>query len=357
MNSTNKHRKSLSREDISNYLSSEDERLKHSIEQQSLENDFDADALEGWKSTNTPIGSMKRLDQKFAPSSNFFLLLTISAGVLVFTFLFFIYSASPSESSITADSTETVQITFEKTDVTIPEKIDSLEPLPKKQSIRPTAIKEEFKEKVSTQENIDLTKNNISSELNISNIPLIKLDRPKIPKVVTNFTAKEIYLSDLKLVDYRVYRSRPTIKAKTMTLSGTPANMETSTSQMEETEWKTSDVPYIDYLKKSQELFSRENYKKALTRYLTILETYPDDVNALFYSGLCYYNLKQYSDASHQFFGCLSSKYNNFNEEAEWFIAKSYQANGETSKAVSIFQMIVEKDGYYAGQAKEQLRK
>jgi tetratricopeptide (TPR) repeat protein len=142
-----------------------------------------------------------------------------------------------------------------------------------------------------------------------------------------------------------------------MTLSGTPASMETSTSQMEETEWKSSDVPYIDYLKKSQELFSRENYKKALTRYLTILETYPDDVNALFYSGLCYYNLKQYSDASLQFFGCLSSKYNNFNEEAEWFIAKSYQAEGETSKAASIFEMIVEKDGYYAGQAKEQLRK
>lgn len=357
MNSTNKHRKSLSREDIPNYLSSKDERLKHSIEQQSLENDFDADALEGWKSTNTPIQSMKRLDKKFMPKSNFFLLLSIAAGILIFSVAFFISRENPSSPSIAEASNESVQITFEKTDVTIPEEIDSLEPLPKKQSIRPTAIKEEFKEKVSTQENIDLTKKNIASELNISNIPLIKIDRPNIPKVVTNFTAKEIYLSDLKLVDYRAYRSRPSIKTETMTLSGTPASMEASSSNIEETEWKTSDVPYIDYLKKTQELFSRENYKKALTRYLTILETYPDDVNALFYSGLCYYNLKQYSDASLQFFGCLSSKYNNFNEEAEWFVAKSYQAEGETSKAASIFEMIVEKDGYYAGQAREQLRK
>jgi tetratricopeptide (TPR) repeat protein len=86
-----------------------------------------------------------------------------------------------------------------------------------------------------------------------------------------------------------------------------------------------------------------------------ILETYSDDLNANFYAGLCYYNLKQFSEAGSSFEKCLNSKYTNFNEEAEWYLAKSLQANGKDSDAKEIFRKIADGNGYYAKQAEKLL--
>ena len=40
--------------------------MKHEIEKQALENDFDADALEGWNELSAAGYSMKNLDTKFS---------------------------------------------------------------------------------------------------------------------------------------------------------------------------------------------------------------------------------------------------------------------------------------------------
>jgi len=359
MNSTNKHNNPLSREDISQYMSTKDERLKNSIERKATQSDFENDALDGWAGQSILISNMDRLDKKFGSTKGVKIIITsiIAASAIVISVLFLVPLAE-TEGQKSMSSTETpVQLSFEKSDIVIPEHIDSMVVLPKNKSIQPKSIQKEFKEKVATPTTIEQSKNNIESDLKIADLPLLKIDRPKNERLVTSSAAKEIYLSELKLVDYREYRSRPMIQTKTMTLSGVPANMEHASSTQNEVEWTVTEIAYYDYIKKTQEIFYKENYKKALTRYLTILETYSDDVNALFYSGLCYYNLAQYTSANEQFFRCLGSKFNNFNEEAEWFMAQSYLASGERQKAKSIFEMIVEKNGYYAGQAKEVVRK
>lgn len=356
MNSRNKHSNQLSREDVIKYTSTDDERIKHSIERNSSLDNFDNDALEGWSEHPNAFPHLKKTDAKFGTTSKLLLITTV-IGVLIAIGTFILLSDfSTPEKPITAND-ETVRLTIEQSDIVLPESIDSMQSLPNPQLIKPKAIQKEFKQKESTPETRKLTQNNNESDIKVSDLPLIKIDQPQKPSVTINNTAKEIYVSDLKLVDYRQYRNRPVIPTKTFVLSGVPANQESSERTSAETEMSTLEIPYYDYIKKTQAQFAKENYKGALTRYLTILETYPDDLNALFYSGLCYYNLKQYSSASQQFYECTIGKYNNFNEEAEWYLAKSYSSLGEYEKANAIYELIISKNGYYAQQAKKLITK
>ena len=90
MNSNKQHSSNLSREQIHHYSSTRDEQVKHEIEKQALENDFDADALEGWNELSAAGYSMKKLDTKF--SKNYSTLMwsialivpMIIIGVLIF---------------------------------------------------------------------------------------------------------------------------------------------------------------------------------------------------------------------------------------------------------------------------------
>jgi tetratricopeptide (TPR) repeat protein len=104
------------------------------------------------------------------------------------------------------------------------------------------------------------------------------------------------------------------------------------------------------------ELFSKGQNKKALARFEVILDTYPDDLNANFYSGLCYYNLNEFSKAINVFAKCQDSNYSNFNEEAQWYLAKSHQAAGNDSQARELFKKIVNEGGYYSAQAEKILK-
>jgi len=195
----------------------------------------------------------------------------------------------------------------------------------------------------------------VNQETKIEELPVRKIEesKPEATLVKETLMGKEIYLSNLKLLDYRAYRSRPKITTKQMILTGTPANIGETTSTEEVPEWKDVEVPYIDYLEKTMEIFSKGQNKKALTRFVVILEEYPDDLNANFYAGLCYYNLKEFSNAQKVFAKCLDSKYLNFTEEAEWYLAKSLLADGKKSEALTIFTKISNANGYYSTQAKK----
>ena len=356
MNSRNKHNKQLSREDVIQYTSTNDERIKHSIERKSSLDDFEHDALEGWSQHPHALTHLKKSDARFKVKSNAFLATTIVGGLIAVTVSLILWNLSDSSTPIAATSKK-LSLTVEQSDLVIPENIDTMESLPSLELIKPKTIQKEFKQKIATPETRKLTQNNNESDIKVSDLPLIKIDQVEQPTINLNNTAKEIYVSDLKLIDYRQYRNRPVVETKTFILSGLPADQENAERSSTETEMSTLEIPYYDYIKKTQAQFAKENYKGALTRYLTILETYPDDLNALFYSGLCYYNLKQYSSAASQFYQCTMGQFNNFNEEAEWYLAKSYSASGETGKANAIYELILSKNGYYAQQAKKLIEK
>lgn len=342
-------RSNLSREDIERYRSTNDDSEKHSIEKKALENDFDTDALEGWNSLEEPSITLKRLDKKFkAKNTGFYWGIALLGITLLSLILIFTINDTRKKANKELLISEKTSLNVEQTDVSLPEKIEAMVELPKKEQIAINTIINDFTEQKADQEQ------SLPIE-EVDRLPITKIEDPKkeIALVKETMFGKEIYLYDLKLLDYRAYRSRPKITTKQMILTGTPANIGENSESVETTEWKDVEIPYIDYLEKTMEIFSKGNNKKALSRFEVILETYADDVNANFYAGLCYYNLKEYSSAESSFDKCIDSKYSNFTEEAEWYKAKSLLAGGKKKEALDLFSKIVDANGYYAPQAKK----
>lgn len=348
MNSNKPHQRNLSREDIDLYRSTNDEMVKHRIEKDALENDFDADALEGWSTPSLTPLKMKRLDKKFKPNYSAYIWgsAILVFGIIISVILFNFKGETTNNIQITTNESSSIKV--EETDVVTSEKIEAMQELPKKQQITIQTIVKDFTIQKTEQSN------NTKTEV-IDNLPISKIEEANSEVVIIKEKSlgKEIYLFDMKLLDYRVYRSKPKITTKQMVLTGTPANVGETTVLEEATEWKNVDIPYIEYVSKTMEMFSKGQNKKALSRFQVILETYPDDVNANFYAGLCYYNLKEFTSAVSAFNQCIDSKYTNFNEEAEWYAAKSLLADGKKSEANALFQKIVSANGYYSAQAKK----
>ena len=241
-------------------------------------------------------------------------------------------------------------IVLDESDVSLPEPIEQMEHAPKSEQVPAEQISKEFQEIVTfhTEE---------AAEIPVEELPVIAPPPAPKPEIVKDHShAKEIYLHNMKLVDYRKYRSKPQIKTKQLTLTGTPANKEDRYSEEEDPIWRNVDVPYIDYIDKSVRTFERGNYKKALSRFETVLETYSDDVNANFYAGICLFNLGEYDNAITHFSNCLDGKFSNFDEEAQWMMAESYEKKGMKSKAKQLYTTIASENGFYANQAKEKLK-
>lgn len=349
----------LSREDISTYGQTTDDRVKQSIEEQSG-GSFEADAMDGWEALSYDTTVMKGLDKKFIPKSNVGLYFIASTLVVIIGGLFlWNYTTSPT-TSILPDSPgdekitslmEDQEITLDESDLIIPDTIQQMQDAPMKEQVKIESIKDDFKEMQTIQRT--------ESPIQITILPAPEIETEPLVKELAkeHFRAKEIYLHDLKLVDYRKYRSKPTVKTKQMVLTGTPANMEGDQSETFESDWKDVDIPYIDYLDKSVQIFARGNYKRALTRFETIIESYPDDVNANFYAGLCLYNLGEYSNAIETFNKCINGSYSNFDEEGQWFIAMSYLKLNNKVQARRYFETIEAQDGFYAKQATKKLKK
>ncbi len=354
MNSNKQHSSNLSREQIHLYSSTSDEQVKHEIEKQALENDFDSDALEGWTELSAAGYSMKKLDTKFSKnySTLIWSIALVVPVIIIGIFLTNQASEKPLQSKIEKEQVNS-SIKVEETDLIIPTEIEAFVELPKKEQIAIKTIIKDFNEQKNESNETNSQSNN---QVDVDRLPISQID-PSDNKtaIIAKETAfgKEIYLHDMKLLDYRAYRSKPAIETKQMILTGTPANIGETTTIEETTEWKNVDIPYIEYIDKTMEIFSKGNNKKALARFQIILDTYPDDVNANFYAGLCYYNLKEFSSAISSFAKCNDTKFTNFNEEAEWYTAKSYLANGQKAEAKALFTQIANSNGYYTAQAKK----
>lgn len=316
--------------------------------------DFDKDALEGWRHANVPFSKMKQLDRKLKfPKANFTPYIIGIAAVAVITSIFLINSRTAGPDA----EKKPVLVKVENTDIVIPAAIDTLEAIPPKDQITVQEIKVSQNEiknlpaEVKQEELVDIP----FPQLALEPLPL-KIEQKPV-SVSRQKTAKEIYLQDLKAIDYSYYRTKPTVQIEQIVLTGIPANQEDKDDVVpEEPQMKLVQIPYMDYLEKSLNYTNRGKWKQALSRFNEIIKSYPDDVNARFYAGWCYYNLGQYTDACINFSTCLQLEFSNFNDEAEWYLAESRLANGEKSAAKELFQKIKNQKGFYAKQAEKVLK-
>lgn len=343
----------LSREDIHDYKNSSGLK-QNSIEQKSMEHQFDSDAMDGWESVNFST-DMSKLDKQFAPKpTNWIYWTTGAIGVILVTGLIFINPFSRDEitSNISVQD-EPKEIIIEKTDIVLPDSINDLVELPEeKQILKEVLIPQK---EVQNKENIEPVVTE-PKEVSIEPIPINKIETTA-PEIIFHQQkkAKELYFNDFKLVDYRSYRSKPTVTVEKMVLGGTPANKEDENSEVFEYEWQDYDVPYIEYIEKTTAYLSKKRMKKALQRCQTILETYPDDINANFYAGFCLMNLNELKKAITHFDKVNQHDFSNFNEESEWLKAICLEELAPV-KAQELLRKISDSGGFYAVQAQEKLK-
>lgn len=320
---------------------------------------FERDALEGWKASGVPFSKMGHTDKLISKkyfgnffNSSYFIL--SSAAVIVAAAGFFLLKNNHEK-----HQPQKQQLVIERNEVSLPEKIDTLVALTKETQIstqdlisKHTIEKEQPKEITSSQP-VDFEN---MTEIVLEPLPAVIEDREV--KLTEQRMAKEVYYHHLKAIDYSQYRSKPEVKIEQIILSGVPANYETEEDiqAVTETRTKTVMIPYMDYLERTLGYLEKEKWKLALSRCEEILSSYPDDINAIFYSGLCYYNLQQYQKACDRFSSCVQLNWANFNEEATWYLAKSRLANKEKSIAKELFTAIRDNKGYYAKQAEKILK-
>jgi tetratricopeptide (TPR) repeat protein len=169
--------------------------------------------------------------------------------------------------------------------------------------------------------------------------------------------APATYFEDLYVIDYRrINRINQSISYTRYELSGVSAEFEDENARDgNELIEKEVELPYMEYLEKSMYYFAVQTSKKALTRYLKILEQYPKDLNALFYGAHCYFNLKKYDKALSFFEKEIeleeASGMIAFREEAQWYRAKTLIKLGRIVEAEITLNSIISEGQFYTKEA------
>jgi tetratricopeptide (TPR) repeat protein len=337
---------SLSRKDLEKYFRTKDSTLKNAIEQKASDDPFDTDALEGWSASSVPLESMNAIDRKrFKGMYYKFALTSILFFAVSIGFMYFV--TTKNEQSATKKITE---IKKPNNKSIYKDTITAVNLSPEQELIQPKTIKRNFQ--LKKENKIDFKPTSIQPDLTTQPLPIKKANSiPASIKRRVNL-AKETYIHDFKVVDYRYYRSRPTSNLDKEVLTGTPANSEISTNTSEESE-NIVEIAYVSFLGKSLKHFSQNKFKDALSRFDLILETYPDDVNALFYSALCHYNLNQFSLCEKKLIELKNAKFTNFDEEQEWYLLLTYYSLHKDEQFLELKSRIIQGGGFYAKKAEK----
>lgn len=350
----------VSREELESYSSSTDQQKKQEIEEKSLSDSFETEAFEGWENINvkkTMQGLDKRMDRNNKVNRvKQTIKWSLISMALVFTVSIVLINFN--EQKVLSTATKTIS----KTVIAVERSTDSIF----EKQVEELAVKEvekQFKqkdvkkttplvtsEKVDTVPVLNYESSNKPASINFAPKPIQVLEQPKN---LIYKSKKETYLYDLKVVDYSVYRSKP-IETERLKLTGTTADKANKDSETEQMVWEKVNIPYVEYLDKTMALFEKGKYKKALVRFKQILNVYPEDVNALFYGGLCYYNLSKNDLALLSFENCYNLEYGNFREEANWLSYLIYREEGNLKKASLLLQKIINEKGYYSQQAQKE---
>lgn len=345
----------LNRKEIDAYVTDEKGLDKQAIEEKAMQSEFETEALEGFSASNLSTAAMAGMDRKFAPKSNFGMYAGVVAGIAILGVSSVLLINKPSEE---ISATVITEIEEEKTERATSEEIEILVQVEEKVEIQPKKLKEEqTKIHAAVETTTTVEQEIILPEIpKLPALPIDEVETEAKPVLIIEQLGKEIYLSNLKLLDYTEYRKAP-LKVEKYVLSGTSADKETKTSEGVQMELVETDIAYIDYIEKSIAYFEKGRYKKALDRFEVILKNYKNDLNANFYGALCYHNLGKNDKAIELLNSTLKNEWDNFDQEANWFIATIYLEDGEMTLATAKLKEIVARRGFYAEQAAELLEK
>lgn len=369
-----KNRGPLTEQDIQNYLSGNlSDAQRREIELKMAQDEFNLDAMEGFEEASFGFSGFSKVQKevnaniskngrKWQFHHTIILTVILVAGTMFLGPYLFPDHGNNNASPVTEENETTQEVDPSKESMTVQEMsdeeieasivLDELEIVHANEVISESPIiieaiveDDPLQEEIAIKESIEIKK--VAAHTSLNNIVIPTKDD------IVYSNVPLIYMKNFLLVDYsKIYMDVPTIE-KTV-LSGTSAaleNKEDQPGELYETNIHVDTIFYKDYLRETQELFEQHDFKNALKRYKVILSKYPDDLNAHFYSALCYFNIGKYDLAVQHFKIAKDHPYNTFQIDAEWYLSKTYCKQGKSSVCKEILQQIVAGGQYYKDQA------
>ncbi len=331
---------------------------RHALELRADEDPFLRAAMDGFDENHGSFDTFYAKHKKaLQPRSGHVAMIALSA-LLVLLLVTVIYTkkretsttASLTMSNLKQKAVDTTYLVLNEIEV-LSAAIDSLTPIPETEQITPKIIAKNQENLANTEQKKEKNDYIVIDEI-FAIDPDYKTEKEQWNWYKHQNTAIPTdYLYGLKVVDYReLKRDNDQIKYKRFELNGVTADLENETSANELIE-KEVEVPYYIFLTKTMSFFESSNYKAGLSRFLVILDHYPDDLNALFYSGLSYYNLGKFDNAITYFKKIEALDLEVFNQEARWYEAKCYVQLNRKKEAALILEEIIMKGGFYVTDA------
>lgn len=316
------------------YLHTTNQKEKHLIEKEFVHDEFVMDALEGYSQHINAWSGFQAADKKFHKAQRKRKLLFFAAALFISLSLGW-YLIPVQTKKITAQSqqeiapVQTIKI-HQKAD------IKKMTPVALKERITPKQVILDLKASAITV----VQKAEVLER--IQQIPATQVDfKNQSERRLVIKMGRELFILNFKAIDYRYYRKGERESRQTFT-----------ENEVGEQELK---IPYLNLLNKAIEDFARQEYKLALLHFDEILQSYPDDANALFYGAMCLYNLSEYDQAERRFLKLKLIPFANFSEESEWYLLHVYQQTKKEAAFNSLRKSIIEQGGFYTQKA-ENLR-
>ncbi|HEU4716550.1 MAG TPA: hypothetical protein VFU15_01900 [Bacteroidia bacterium] len=176
-------------------------------------------------------------------------------------------------------------------------------------------------------------------------------------KPETGYNAEVGFVLDLKVTDFsKLYNG--VIEEKELQLTGVPAQFDDAGERDAEKkdEPAVRKVPAETYLRDGLAAFRDGHYGRCIEKMDVLRSNNPEDLNAVFYTGVSYVKLEMYSKAVPLFDKILASTNNVFHEEAKWYKAQALEGEGDVAGAKQLYSEIVSAGGFYAAKAQEKLK-
>lgn len=177
--------------------------------------------------------------------------------------------------------------------------------------------------------------------------------------IIFQFTpnAPTIFIHNLKITNYRLYYFKQNQSINLSSNLGLSAQYGNA-SDIEKTNLNTSNVQFAHkIIQKAMRLFNSKNNVNCIEELSVLYEYNPDDANAQFYLGMCYYQLGKYAIAQTYFQKNLDNLNNIFHQESEFYQALCLLNLKQTDEATKLLQYIANNKGFYSERAKETINK
>lgn len=330
---------------------------KHKIQRQ-----FHADDLNYLASFSFESGTLVKadvdeiygkIDKKIGSKTNSWLntFVLLVCGAFIGFSLFFIYY----QNSLTHPSTYTV-VEREKQPIT------ESEILSKENTIKEELVKPVTKENFINSGLIQVEKaHELFDDAEIKDIIPMEVKTPEL-STEENFVyipnAPFIYIHNLKVADYAklYFKDQRKIDLRDNGLSAEYSHKEdpneTTSSIYSEENYYAHEI-----IKDAMMAFNKKQYAHCIELLDLLSGINKDDINALFYKGMCYFNLNQNSMAIDYFDLVTNNKVNIFLEETEFFRALALKKSGKIEEAVKQLTRIKNQNLFYSQRAGEELKK